>query len=48
MAGFPFDIAREHPLAPPGDEWWQPMTDDEADEWTNENGSSTSPERPSL
>ena len=25
--GFPFDIARDHPLAPLGDEWWQPMNE---------------------
>ena len=23
-AGFPFGIAREEPLVPAGDEWWQP------------------------
>jgi prevent-host-death family protein len=32
-SGFPFGIAREEPLVPPGDEWWQPMTDEEADDW---------------
>jgi prevent-host-death family protein len=31
--GFPFGIAREEPLVAPGDEWWQPMSDAEADEW---------------
>ena len=31
--GLPLGIAREDPLAPPGDEWWQPMTDQEADAW---------------
>lgn len=31
--GFPFGIAREQPLVPPGDDWWRPMSDDEADEW---------------
>jgi prevent-host-death family protein len=31
--GFPFDIAREYPLVPPGDEWWQPMSDEEAERW---------------
>lgn len=31
---FPFGIARgEPPLVPPGDEWWQPMTDQEAEDW---------------
>lgn len=29
--GFPFGAARDRPLVPPGDEWWQPMTDDEVD-----------------
>jgi hypothetical protein len=32
-AGFPFGIAREEPLVPAGDEWWQPMTDAEAEDW---------------
>lgn len=31
--GFPFGIAREHPLVPPGDDGWQPMSDREADDW---------------
>lgn len=31
--GFPFGIARDEPLVAPGDEWWQPMSDAEADEW---------------
>ena len=31
--GFPFGIASSHPLVPPGDEWWQPMTDQEVDDW---------------
>ena len=31
--GFPFDIAREEPLVAEGDEWWQPMSDSEADDW---------------
>ena len=31
--GFPFGIAIREPLVPPGDEWWQPMTDQEADDW---------------
>jgi prevent-host-death family protein len=31
--GFPFGIAREEPLAAAGDDWWQPMTDAEADDW---------------
>ncbi len=32
-AGFPFGIAREEPLVAAGDEWWQPMTDDEVEDW---------------
>jgi len=31
--GFPFGIAREEPLVADGDEWWQPMTDKEAEDW---------------
>ena len=31
--GFPLGIARDEPLAPAGDDWWQPMTDDEAEHW---------------
>lgn len=31
--GFPFGIAKDRPLVPPGDEWWQPMTDEEAEAW---------------
>lgn len=31
--GFPFGIARSRPLAPPGDGRWQPMTDEQVDEW---------------
>ena len=32
--GFPFGIAREEPLVAPGDNsWWQPMDDDEANDW---------------
>ena len=30
--GFPFGIAREEPLVPSGDEWWQPMGDAEAED----------------
>jgi prevent-host-death family protein len=32
-SGFPFGIAREEPLAAAGDEWWQPMSDAEAEDW---------------
>ena len=31
--GFPFGIARDEPLVAAGDEWWQPMTDTEAEDW---------------
>lgn len=31
--GFPFGVAREEPLVPPGDNWWQPMSDTEAEDW---------------
>jgi prevent-host-death family protein len=31
--GFPFGIAREEPLVPPGDSWWQAMSDAEAEDW---------------
>jgi prevent-host-death family protein len=30
---FPLGAARGYPLVPPGDEWWQPMTDQEAEDW---------------
>jgi prevent-host-death family protein len=32
-AGFPFGIAREEPLASDGDDWWQAMSDAEAEDW---------------
>jgi prevent-host-death family protein len=32
-AGFPFGIAREEPLVAAGDDWWQPMSDAESEEW---------------
>lgn len=32
-AGFPFGIAGEEPLVAPGDDWWQPMSDPEAEDW---------------
>lgn len=32
-AGFPFGLAHEEPLVPAGDEWWQPMSDAEAEDW---------------
>ena len=31
--GFPFGIARAEPLVAPGDEWWRPLSDDEAEDW---------------
>jgi prevent-host-death family protein len=31
--GFPFGIAREEPLVADGGEWWQPMSDNEAEDW---------------
>ena len=30
---FPFGVAREQPLVPDGDDWWQPMSDDQAEGW---------------
>ena len=32
-AGFPFGIAREEPLVAAGDDWWQPMSDAQAEDW---------------
>jgi prevent-host-death family protein len=31
--GFPFGIARGEPLVAAGDDWWQPMSDTEAEDW---------------
>ena len=31
--GLPFDIARNSPLVPSGDEWWGPLTEDELAAW---------------
>lgn len=31
--GFPFGAARDEPLVSAGDEWWQPMSDFEAEDW---------------
>jgi prevent-host-death family protein len=31
--GFPFGIARVEPLVPAGDEWWQPLSDAETEDW---------------
>ena len=33
-AGFPFDVSSPKPLVPAGDQWWQPMTEQEANDWT--------------
>jgi prevent-host-death family protein len=32
-SGFPFGIDRSEPLVAPGDGWWQPMSDAEAEDW---------------
>jgi prevent-host-death family protein len=32
-SGFPFGIARAEPLVAAGDEWWQPMSNAEAEDW---------------
>jgi prevent-host-death family protein len=32
-AGFPFGVASREPLVPPGDDWWQPMSDLQAEDW---------------
>jgi prevent-host-death family protein len=32
-SGFPFGLARSTPLVPAGDDWWQPLTDSEAEDW---------------
>jgi len=34
-SGFPFGIARTEPLVAPGDDWWQPMSDVEAEDWAD-------------
>ena len=33
--GFPFGIARTEPLVTSGDQWWQPMSDAEAEDWAD-------------
>jgi prevent-host-death family protein len=33
--GFPFGVARSEPLVPPGDEWWQSMSDSAAEDWVD-------------
>jgi prevent-host-death family protein len=32
-SGFPFGIARSEPLVAAGDDWWQPMSDAEVEDW---------------
>ena len=32
-SGFPFGAARKAPLVAAGDEWWQSMSDAEAEDW---------------
>lgn len=34
-ASFPFGIASGSQLVPPGDSWWDAMSDAEADEWAS-------------
>jgi prevent-host-death family protein len=34
--GLPLGVAREEPLVPPGDSWWAPFKDDEAEGWIEE------------
>lgn len=36
--GFPFGAAKGNLLTPAGDEWWQPMPNDEADDWVGGQG----------
>jgi prevent-host-death family protein len=36
QVGFPFGIARAEPLVTPGDDWWQPMSDAEAEDWSGD------------
>jgi len=38
--GFPFGIARENQLVPPGDAWWQPLSEEEIENWVNGNENS--------
>lgn len=32
-SGFPFGIARQEPLVAEGDDWWQPLSDEEVEDW---------------
>lgn len=31
--GLPLGIAKDAPLVPSGDDWWQPLTDSEVEDW---------------
>lgn len=31
--GLPIGIAKDDPLVPEGDAWWQPLSDQQVDEW---------------
>ena len=31
--GFPFGVGKDDPLVPPGDDCWQPMSEEELAEW---------------
>lgn len=31
--GLPLGIASNDPLVPAGDDWWQPLTDEETESW---------------
>jgi prevent-host-death family protein len=33
--GLPLGVAREEPLVPPGDSWWKPVSDEEAERWVD-------------
>ena len=33
--GFPFGVASKEPLVAAGDDWWQPMSDTEAEDWVD-------------
>ncbi|MBI4908130.1 MAG: type II toxin-antitoxin system Phd/YefM family antitoxin [Acidobacteria bacterium] len=35
--GLPLGIAKDAPLAPPGDDWWGPLTDEELECWHESN-----------
>lgn len=31
--GLPLGIAQDEPIVPPGDQWWQPLSPEEAEDW---------------